>query len=155
MSAMADTKITCLDETIAAYERAVFSPAVPGELVTWTAEAQKSLKQLQEAVVENAELRHSPIYDMISDTDPEMLGKVQQLEAEDDALLQRIGETIEIAKTLYSVATAVDRDEAKANNLKDGFIKAAEAVSIRLKKQELAIDVWMQESQTRDRGVKD
>jgi hypothetical protein len=152
---MANTKLTDLDESIAAFERAVFSPAVPGELVTWSAAARKSLEQLQSDVTENSEVHHAPIYDTISDADPEMLGRVQQLQAEDDALVRCIGETLEIAKTLYSVATAVDRDEVKAASLKDGFIKAAEAVSIRLKKQELAIDVWLQEAQTRDRGVKD
>ena|SRR5260221_4233546 len=153
--AMANTQLSRLDEAIATFEHAVFSPVVPGELVEWSRLALESVEKLQRAVVENAEFNHESIFDTISESDPEMFAHVQKLQAEDQALLQCLQETLKIAKTLQTVATAVDRDEVKAAEFVKGFVKSAESLSVRLKKQEIAIDVWLQESQTRDRGVKD
>jgi hypothetical protein len=100
-------------------------------------------------------VRHASIFETIADSDPEMLGRVEKLEAEDDALLKLIGEAHSQAKTLQTLGAAVGRDEERASKLQKAFTAAAESLVLRLKKQELAIEVWLTESQTRDRGVKD
>jgi hypothetical protein len=146
---------TSLEAAIAAFERAVLSPMVAGELTSWSEAALQSVEQLEEVFVNDIKAQHASIFETISETDAEMLGKVQKLQAEDDALRLCVRETHELAKTLQAVGAAVEPDEEKAANLAKSFVKAAELLTIRLKKQELAINVWLQESLTRDRGVKD
>jgi hypothetical protein len=152
---MPTPQCTSVDEALTAFERAVLSPVVAGELAHWSKAALESVEQLEHVFVDDVKSQHASIYETISDTDAEMLGKVQKLQAEDDAILLCVRETHEIAKTLQAVGAAVEPDEEKAANLVKSFVKAAELLTIRLKKQELAINVWLQESLTRDRGVKD
>jgi hypothetical protein len=155
--AMTDThtQLQKLDDILAVFERAVLSPVVPGELVEWASAGLASVEDLQSAVANNVEFCHASIFKTISETDPEMLAQVDQLEAEDDSLLASLHETHEFAKTVHTLATAVDRDEEKATIVLKEFVKAAESIDVRLRKQEIAIDLWLRESQTRDRGVKD
>jgi hypothetical protein len=152
---MTRAQLSKIDSAIADFEQTVFSPVLPGELADWTKRALKSVEQLQAAMLENSTVEHARIFEEISESDPEMLSRVQNLQSEDDSLLQCVRETIEIAKSLQTVGTAVERDELQARKQMEGFVKAAESLSIRLKKQELAVNAWLQESQTRDRGVKD
>jgi hypothetical protein len=144
-----------LEEAITAFERAVLSPMVAGELASWSKAALESVEQLERVLKDDVRGQHESIFETISDTDAEMLGKVQKLQSEDDAIHLCVRETREIAKTLQAVGAVVEPDEEKAANLVKRFVKAAELLTIRLKKQELAINVWLQESLTRDRGVKD
>ena len=152
---MSTPQCTTVDEALTVFERAVFSPVVAGELASWSKAALQSVEQLEQVLEDDVRGQHDSIFETISDTDAEMLGKVQKLQSEDDAILLCVRETREIAKTLQAVGAAVEPDEEKAANLVKSFVKAAELLTIRLKKQELAINVWLQESLTRDRGVKD
>lgn len=152
---MADSSTTALEAVLTQFERAVLSPVVPGELSDWTKETFERTEELQAALAENAQSVHDEVYETIAATDAEMLPKVEQLEAEDDAILASAGEVLEMAKTMRTVAGSIVRDEERARKLVDGFLTAAAALIIRVKKQELGIEVWLRESQTRDRGVKD
>jgi len=147
--------MTDLDAALTQFEKAVLSPVVPGELPEWTAEAFYSTEELQTALAENAKSVHDEVYETIAAADPEMLPKGAQLQAEDGAINKSTHEVLEIAKTMRTLAGSVDSDEEKARKPLDGFLTAAAALLIRVKKQELAIEVWLRESQTRDRGVKD
>ena len=49
---------------------------------------------------------------------------------------------------MRTVAGSIVPDEERARKLLDGFLAAAAALIIRVKKQELGIEVWLRESQT-------
>jgi hypothetical protein len=142
-------------EVLARFEQAVLSPVVPGELAEWTDEAYRSIEALRSTLEESAKTVHREIYKTIADADPEMLARVEKLQDEDDELLVAVNELLEKAKTVRTVGGTVEPDEERAHKSLDGFVKAAEAILIRVKKQEQSIDVWQRESETRDRGVKD
>jgi hypothetical protein len=152
---MADSSTTELEGALIQFEKAVLSPVVPGELSDWTKEAFESTEELPAILAENAQSVHDEIYDTISAADSEMLPRIASLQAEDDAIIASARELLEMAKTVRTVAGSVVPDEERARKLVDGFTTAASALIIRVKKQELGIEVWLQESQTRDRGVKD
>jgi hypothetical protein len=152
---MADSSTTTLEAVLTQFEKAVLSPVVPGELAEWTNAALERTEELQAALAENAISVHHELYETIAEADPEMLSKVEQLQAEDDAILASAGEVLEMAKTMRTVAGSIVPDEERARKLLEGFLAAAAALIIRVKKQELGTEVWLRESQTRDRGVKD
>lgn len=152
---MADTSTTQLEATLVQFEKAVLSPVVPGELSDWTKEAFEKTEELHTVLSEHATSIHDEVYDTISTADPEMLPRVELLQVEDDAINAIARELLEMAKTMRTVAGSVVPDEERARKLLDAFLTAASALIIRVKKQERGIDVWLQESQTRDRGVKD
>ena len=143
------------NEVITQFERALFSPVMPGELVEWSDTAFRSTDQLQSALAENVNSEHEQIFEEIAANDPEMLSRVERLQAEDDAIAASVRELVEMGRTIRTMGAAVNSDEDSARKSLDGFVKAAEALYVRIKKQELAIEIWLQESQTRDRGVKD
>jgi hypothetical protein len=152
---MADSSTTELEAVLIQFEKAVLSPVVPGELSDWTKEAFERTEELPAVLAENAKSVHDEICDTISVADPEMLPRIESLHAEDDAIIASARELLEMAKTVRTVAGSVVPDEERARKLVDGFTTAASALIIRVKKQELGIEVWLRESQTRDRGVKD
>lgn len=152
---MAGTSTTEIETALIQFERAVLSPVVPGELSDWAKEAFESTKELPTILAEYAQSAHHEIYDTIATADPEMLPRMESLQAEDDAIIASGRELLEMAKTVRTVAGSVVPDEERARKLLDGFTTAASALIIRVKKQELGIEVWLHESQTRDRGVKD
>lgn len=152
---MANPTTTPLDEAITSFEQTALSPVVAGELSNWAKAALQSVEQLEHVLVQDVKAQHESIFGTISDTDAEMLTRVQKLQAEDDGIFHCVRETHEIGRTLQSVGATVEPDEEKAANIVKAFVKSAELLIIRLKKQELAVNLWLQESMTRDRGVKD
>jgi hypothetical protein len=143
------------DEVLTQFERALLSPVIPGELTEWSETALRNTDQLQSALADNAKSGHEQIFEEIAANDPEMLPRIERLEAEDDSIAASVRELIEMGRTIRTMGAAVNSDEDSARKSLEGFVKAAESLYVRIKRQELAIEVWLQESQTRDRGVKD
>ena len=84
---MADSSTTALEAVLTQFERAVLSPVVPGELSDWTNETFQRTEELQAVLAENSQSVHDEVYETIAAGDAEMLPKVEQLQAEDDAIL--------------------------------------------------------------------
>jgi hypothetical protein len=152
---MEDTSKPPLAQVLARFENAVLSPVIPGELADWAEEAFHSTAELKYALDANDKTGHREIYQTIADSDPEMLARVEQLQGEDDELVAAANELFAMAKTMRTVGGTVERDEERASKLLQGFVAAAGALLVRVKKQEKALEVWLRESQTRDKGVKD
>jgi hypothetical protein len=144
-----------IQETMAKLEAALLAPVVSGELQAW-------IRQVQQAATtfgtDWACYLHSVLhvqYAEIAGTDPELLGRVEQMVKTDQQLLEDFARLQEELHELGCRAQKVDKHESKLaehrQRLEDFGIK----IIVNIKKQQAAAVTWLGEALYRDRGVGD
>lgn len=132
-------------------ERCLEMPIVPGRFEHWLESCRQLCGELEAALQSRVEEGHGELLEEIASQDPELLPRVEQLLAEDTALLKLARELRQDAESLANHAG----DESAADERVQEFTKEALSYVLRIRTQETAIVTWYQEAFNRDRGIAD
>ncbi len=144
-----------LTETMAKLEKALLTPAIPGELSIWTQTVQDAAATL---AMDLASYLRSVLhlqYNEIAKTDPEMSAHVEKLLAGDQHLLELAARFHEELHKLAAAAEHVKKNEGKLAELRERVETDGLAMILSIKKQQAVATTWLAEARYRDRGVAD
>jgi septal ring factor EnvC (AmiA/AmiB activator) len=139
-------------QALALWETSLETPFVPGELERWIAAARASYDGFAPLWRQRRQRLHEAEFEEISEEDPELLQRVEEMREEDaeiDRQLTAIGERI---AAFEKGIAKVEPDEGRIDDELAAFADAALAEVIRVRKQELALRTWLVEAFERDCG---
>jgi hypothetical protein len=144
-----------LKTVLTTFETSLLTPTVSGELASWLKEVQKSWEEASVQIHFHVKHLHPRQYDEIAKQDPELLPRIDQLRAEDEAIeLQRA----QLAQSIGRMGQHVPKmepDEEKAQKYTKAIIDNGTAFVTQVRKQEVAVQTWYVEAFNRDGGAVD
>jgi uncharacterized coiled-coil DUF342 family protein len=144
-----------LKPVLTMFETSLLTPTVSGELPSWLEEVQKTWEEASAQIHYHVKHLHPRQYDEIAKQDPELLPRIEQLQAQDDAIEQQRAELSQTIGRIGQHAPKLEPDEEKAEKYVKGLIDAGTAFLIQVRKQEVAVQTWYVEAFNRDRGAVD
>jgi hypothetical protein len=144
-----------LKAALDALETSLVSPVISGELTDWVRSVQKSWSEASSQIQSAVKHSHPQQLEEIGGADPELLPRVEQLQAEDLAIEE---DREKLATAVQRVAEHVPKlepDEEKARQHTDKLVEQGVTFINRVRKQEVAIKTWFVEAFNRDRGAGD
>jgi uncharacterized protein (DUF3084 family) len=144
-----------LRPVLAAFEESLLAPTVSGELTTWLEQVQKSWEEASAQIHFHAKHLHPRQYDEISKQDPELFPRIEQLQAEDEAIEQQRAQLSQAIGRVCQHAPKLEPDEEKAQKYIKTIVDDGTAFLIRVRKQEVAVQTWYVEAFNRDGGAVD
>lgn len=148
----ANNEQEAFDEAIQEFESQFATPVVPGELISWVAQAQQCAAELQSAFEVRNRSSYSRQLEEIGRQDPELLPRVQQLQAAGDELLARFDK---LERVLAALSTPTDKLQDRESQMQAAIEKATESglhLAIAVRKHDKEIATWFVEAFQRDRG---
>jgi septal ring factor EnvC (AmiA/AmiB activator) len=142
-------------EALHAFESASAIPIVEGEMEGWITEVKASFEHLESLLLERTRCVHSDEFAQILRQDPALQPRIEEMHAENDALLEQGARLRERIEALKPAVRRVEPDEKKIEDVVSQFVEDALAFVVRVRKQESAVRTWLVEAYTRDRGVGD
>jgi hypothetical protein len=136
-------------------ETCLLSPVVSGELISWSDELQAAWTDAVERVRSHVREFHPRQYKQISKEDPELLPKVEKLQAADEELEEDCDEFDRVLRRFAEHAPKFEPDEEKIAGHVNSLVDAGVELLTSVRKQEAAVQTWFVEAFTRDRGVAD
>jgi hypothetical protein len=140
---------------LAEFETSLGTPVISGELADWVEAVKKTWDEASAQIHYHVKHSHPRQYEQIGKEDPELLPRVEQLQAEDLAI-EAARETL--SNTVKRTAEHVPKlepDEGKAQQHTKKLVDEGLAFIARVRKHETAIQTWFVEAFTRDRGPVD
>jgi hypothetical protein len=128
---------------------------VSGELSAWVDEVQKTWAEASAQVDHHLASLHPRQYNEISEQDPELLPRIDQLRAEDDSIEQQRSKLSDAIGRVSQDLPQLEPDEEKAQQSVQSIIDAGTAFLIQVRKQQLAVQTWYVEAFNRDDGTVD
>ena len=144
-----------LKAVLTAFETSLLTPTVSGELATWLEEVQKTWEEASTQVHYHIKHLHPRQYDEISKQDPELLPRIDQLRAEDEAIEQQRALLAQAIGRVGQHVPKMEPDEEKAAKYTKAMIDSGTAFLIQVRKQEAAVQTWYVEAFNRDGGAVD
>lgn len=144
-----------LKAALTTFETSLLSPTVSGELTTWLEEVQKSWDEASTQIHYHIKHLHPRQYDEISKQDPELLPRIDQLRAEDEAIEQQRAQLAQSIGRVGQHVPKMEPDEEKAQKYTKAMIDNGTAFLIQVRKQEAAVQTWYVEAFNRDCGAVD
>lgn len=144
-----------LQAALGGLEAVLLAPVIAGELAGWAGSIQEALGVLEPAWNEYVSKVQHPQYKEIADNDKDLLTHVEQMNEEDRQLR---GAMIVFQRDLREFAeraSHIERDENKLATDRQRVEKSGIDLTLRMKKQVLAVATWSQEAIYRDQGVLD
>jgi hypothetical protein len=144
-----------LKASLDAVETSLATPVVSGELAEWLDTVQKTWAEASAQIHFQVTQAHARQYEQISKADPELLPRVEQLQAEDQAIEQQRNQLSQSVRRTAQHAPKLEPDEEKALQHIRKLVDDGAALIARVRKQEVAIQTWFVEAFNRDRGAGD
>jgi hypothetical protein len=144
-----------LKTALTTFETSLLTPTVCGELVSWLEQVQKSWEEASTQIHFHVKHLHPRQYDEISKQDPELFPKIEQLQAEDEAIEQQRAQLSQSIGRVGQQAPKLEPDEEKAQKYTKSIIDQGTAFLTQVRKQEIAVQTWYVEAFNRDRGAVD
>jgi hypothetical protein len=144
-----------LKKALAAFESSLATPVVSGELAEWLEAVKQSWTEVSAKTHYQVKQKHLLQFERITKEDPELLPRVEQLQAEDAAIEQNREMLGQIVSSTTSHAPKLEPDEEKAQHHIKKLVDEGMAFIVRVRKQEVAIQTWYTEAFNRDRGAGD
>ncbi len=141
-----------LSEALESLEKRLETPVVPGELSSWSDEAEAALARVEKLLQAQIEKVHPKQMQEILQQDPGLAARVEQLQQNDTELVVQLTEVRNLAKQLRSRAERVEPDERQAADAVAALVDRGLQLVIAARKQEAAIATWFLEAFDRDRG---
>lgn len=151
-SAAADTALL---EALARLETALLSPPVAGELEAWCQNCRTAVDEVAGQLPNFYQSVLHRQYAEISQSDPELLPKVEHMIAEDHRQLAELAALRRRLATFAKAAALIKKNEGKVAEERASLEKDGIALIISIKKQRAAADTWLAEALYRDRGAVD
>jgi len=144
-----------LRTALSALETSLATPLISGELADWLAVVADSWATAKQQVQHHSEVEHPSQFQQIGSEDPELLPRVEQLQAEDAAIQQDCQALDHSVSRIASHAPKLETDEEKAQHHIKKLVDEGMAFVTRVRKQEVALQTWFVEAFNRDRGAVD
>lgn len=144
-----------LKPALEAFETAVATPIISGELASWVTGLRKTWEKASFQLRESLCCTHKAQYDEMAEHDLEMLPRIDQLKAEDDSLSRECEEINQAVGRTVQHVPKLEPDEAKAQKHVEELVDRALAFITRVRKHEVAVETWFVEAFNRDRGAVD
>jgi hypothetical protein len=144
-----------LKSSLDAFEEALLTPIVSGELPAWAQNVKSTWAEASAQVSYHVKQLHPRQYEEIAAQDPELLPRIEVLKQEDCALEQRRDELSEAIGRVTTHIPELEPDEAKAASFTQELIDSSIQFIASVRKQSLAVQTWFSEAFTRDRGAVD
>jgi len=144
-----------LNAVLAKFETSLLSPTISGELPSWLEEVQKSWEEASAQIHYYIKHVHPRQYDEIAKQDPELLPRIEQLQAEDEAIEQQRAQLSQSIGRVGQHAPKLEPDEEKAQKYVKTIVDGGTAFLIRVRKLEVAVQTWYVEAFNRDVGAVD
>jgi hypothetical protein len=144
-----------LKSALEAFEVSLDTPVVSGELADWLDQVGLAWSKLSGQLRQLIERTHADQFAQIEEQDVELLPKVEQLKAEDTAILEECDALGQMVARTTTHAPKLEPDEEKAQHHTNTLIDAGIALVTRVRKQEVAMQTWYVEAFNRDRGSVD
>jgi hypothetical protein len=144
-----------LAESIAAFETSLMTPVVSGELATWVAAAKRTAKGLADVFAQQIKVFHPQQLRVIKRDGEDLHKRVQDLEAEDRLISDKLREVIDRIAVLDERTERIGSDEARASAQQQDVVDQGLDVILHIRKQETALRTWLSEALNRDTGVAD
>jgi hypothetical protein len=142
-----------LKDSLAVLETSLATPLVSGELADWLDTVNGAWAKVSAHIQDWFEHGHASQFEQIAAADPELLPRVEQLQAEDAAIEQaRQAFDQTMTRTALHVPK-LEPDEEKAQQHVKKLIDEGMALVTRVRKQEVAVQTWFVEAFNRDRGT--
>ena len=144
-----------LNAVLTKFETNLLRPAISGELASWLEDVQKSWEEASAQIHYYIKHLHPRQYDEIAKQDPELLPRIEQLRADDEAIEQQRSKLSKSIGRVGEHAAKLEPDEEKAEKYTKAIVEDGTAFIIRVRKQEVAVQTWYVEAFNRDRGAVD
>src|SRR5215212_9416873 len=144
-----------LKTALSTFETSLLTPTVSGELATWLEEVQKIWDEASTQIHYHLKHLHPRQFDEMSKQDPELLPKIEQLQAEDEAIEQQRAQLSQLIGRVGQHAPKLEPDEEKAQKYTKSIVDQGTAFLTQVRKQEVAVQTWYVEAFNRDRGAVD
>jgi len=144
-----------LKDALAKLETAILTPVVSGELTEWVRVATLASNDMRNQLQHYREGVLEPQCAVISETDPDLLPRVQELKREDDAISKELAEFRDNLASLTYRAADVETDESKVNNHRSTVETQGLAFVVHVRRELAAAATWFNEALFRDRGTGD
>lgn len=138
-----------------AFEMAVETPFVPGELERWIASVDECLQRLTPLLEDRLNRIHQQEFAEISQEDPGLQSRVDALRQQDRENLEQAAHFEELIPRIKLAIDRVEPDEARVIAMLEDFVEDALHFVIEARRQEVAIRTWFVEAFERDRGTID
>ena len=144
-----------LKPALADFETSLVTPIISGELATWAKEVQKTWSEASAQIHYHLKHLHPRQYGEISQQDPELLPRIELLQAEDEAIEQQREQLAQAISRVTQHMPKFEPDEEKAQKHTKILVDDGTAFLVRVRKQEAAVQTWYVEAFNRDRGAVD
>jgi hypothetical protein len=144
-----------LKTALTTFETSLLTPTVSGELPAWFEEVQKSWEEASAQIHFHVKHLHPRQYEEISKQDPELLPRIEQLQAEDEAIEQQRARLSQLIGRVGQHAPKLEPDEEKAQKHVKTIVDAGTAFLTQVRKLAVAVQTWYVEAFSRDRGAVD
>jgi seryl-tRNA synthetase len=144
-----------LKAALTTFETSLLAPTISGELTPWLDEVQKAWNEASAQIHFHVKHLHPRQYDEISKQDPELLSRVEQMQAEDAAIEQQRAQLSLSIGRVAEHAPKMEPDEEKSQKYTKAIIDAGTALVMQVRKQDVAVQTWYVEAFNRDGGAVD
>lgn len=131
------------------------SPVVPGEMVGWAQAVRNAFQELHSPLNEQFNRVHHQTIRQIEIEDPELSARAMNLRNTDEKNMQQFEKLLQRVSNLPERVNRAEPDEASMESELREIIDDGLQFVLAIRGQETAIDTWMNESVTRDRGSVD
>lgn len=150
--ATSDTELkTALD----AFEKALLTPIISGDLGVWFEHLQSTSDDAAEKLRREVTDFHPEEFEEIGNQDPELLSQIDRLREEDCAILSAFDKFRHTVERAVQQSPKLEPDEEKALKLTTALVNEGVMLVARIRKQEVTLQTWYAEAFTRDRGPVD
>ncbi len=144
-----------LHDRLEAFEQAVETPFVPGEMEGWIQSVEDAWGDLQPALTNALDRVHPQMFESIRQDDLGLSARVDDMVETDVELRELNSQIKQLTDHLQEAIQNVEPDEGRVKLALDHFVDRAIDFIVKLRKQNRAIAVWSMESVNRDRGTVD
>lgn len=144
-----------LEQALAVLERSLETPVVSGETEVRAEGLQRAVAGVRDAFRSRSGGDDRRTLCEIGETDPALLPRVDRLEGDRRALLDRWDRAVAGARELGEAAAASPRDETAFRERFERYVPETLALVLQTRAYEAALRTWLNEALQRDRGFGD
>jgi hypothetical protein len=142
-----------LKDALTSLETTLATPVISGELADWIKGVQKAWTEASGQIHYSVKHSHPRQFEEIGSADPELLPRIEQLQAEDTAIEEDRERFATSIKRSTEHIPKLEPDEGKAQQHTKKLVDEGMAFITRVRTQEVAIQTWFVEAFNRDRGA--
>ena len=145
-----------LKEVLETFETSLTTPVISGDLASWIGYVQTNWTDLVPLIHQQVDVQHRAELKEIARENTELLPRVQQLEAEDEAIREQMRSlTASITGLAQNSARDETRETKSQENVAAALVTEGLAFINHVRSQDVAVKTWLGEAFNRENGAGD